>query len=601
MFFKMNGGLYKRLLALDHGAWVISYDEPGAPQYITDAFLETCEKEEMPEAYRIALEQAKHLTEAEMKRLALIEPLLEDSLFIIDGKSRLAMVKKIAEENGTTSKRILRMYYRYLARLVLLEKGKQNKERNEDEANFSWAIRKFYFSAKKMSLRDTYDHMLASRYMTPEGRLMETAPSWYSFEHYYYRHGYNKSIKCMVSRGGLSNYQRNERPLFGSTMKWKDKAGAFQMDATEADIYLVSRFDRSMVVGRPNIYMAVDTATQLIAGIHIGLDAGESAVMSCLANAASDKVKFCKRYGIEITPEQWPNTGLPGEIITDQGKEFITSRVGELCTAYGMEREALPPFRPDEKSLVEKTFDVLQQRYKPLLRGKGVIEGDAQERWAVDYRAQAVLNLTEFTKIILHCVIYINAHRVLKNFIPTPEMCEDKVEPIPAALWQWHMRLGKVDLIPAGEEELYQMTLQRMTTKFTRRGIVREGISYMNSEYRRYLQEVGTDKEITVAYDPARIDAVYWVRGGKYIRFPLALSSSQFSGLSQTEYEMARDKVKGQKRGLEQQETEARVAVIKSIQAIVDAVDGPVGPEGKTKQKGADIRLNRTDERSRLT
>lgn len=123
----------------------------------------------------------------------------------------------------------------------------------------------------------------------------------------------------------------------------------------------------------------------------------------------------------------------------------------------------------------------------------------------------------------------------------------------------------------------------------------------MNGEFRRYLQEVGTDKEITVAYDPARIDAVYWVRGGKYIRFPLALSSSQFSGLSQTEYEMARDKVKGQKRGLEQQETEARVAVIKSIQAIVDAVDGPVGPEGKTKQKGADIRLNCADERSRLT
>ena len=49
-------------------------------------------------------------------------------------------------------------------------------------------------------------------------------------------------------------------------MRWKDRVGAFQMDATEADIYLVSRFDRSVVVGRPSIYMAVDTATQLVAG-----------------------------------------------------------------------------------------------------------------------------------------------------------------------------------------------------------------------------------------------------------------------------------------------------------------------------------------------
>ena len=267
LFFRMNGELFKRLIALDHGAWVISYDEPGAPQYITAAFLEACEKVEMPEGYRVALEQAKHLTEAEMKRLALIEPLLEDSIYIVDGKSRLAMAKRIAEENGTTRKRILGLYYKYLTRLVLMEKGGRERGKDRDVRHFDWAIRKFYFSAKKMSLRDTYDHMLASRYMTPDGKLMEVVPSWYSFEHYYYRHGYSKSIKCSVSRGGLSNYQRNKRPLYGSTMRWKDRVGAFQMDATEADIYLVSRFDRSVVVGRPSIYMAVDTATQLVAGI----------------------------------------------------------------------------------------------------------------------------------------------------------------------------------------------------------------------------------------------------------------------------------------------------------------------------------------------
>ena len=30
-------------------------------------------------------------------------------------------------------------------------------------------------------------------------------------------------------------------PLFGSASEWKEKIGAFQMDATQADIYLVSR------------------------------------------------------------------------------------------------------------------------------------------------------------------------------------------------------------------------------------------------------------------------------------------------------------------------------------------------------------------------
>ena len=57
---------------------------------------------------------------------------------------------------------------------------------------------------------------------------------------------------------------------------------AFQMDATVGDIYLVSRLDRSVVLGRPNIYLAVDTATQLIAGLYVGMDSDETAVMKCL-------------------------------------------------------------------------------------------------------------------------------------------------------------------------------------------------------------------------------------------------------------------------------------------------------------------------------
>ena len=53
--------------------------------------------------------------------------------------------------------------------------------------------------------------------------------------------------------------------------------------------------------------------------------------------------------------------------------------MNEFCTRYGAELHILPPFRPDRKGIVEKTFDLLQGRYKPMLRGKGVIEPDAQD------------------------------------------------------------------------------------------------------------------------------------------------------------------------------------------------------------------------------
>ena len=85
----------------------------------------------------------------------------------------------------------------------------------------------------------------------------------------------------------------------------------------------------------------------------------------------------------------------------------------ELCRWFGVEIQSLPPFRPDGKEAVEKFFDLIQQRYKSLLRGKGVLEPDAQERWSADYRSQSVLNLDKFTQIVIHCVLYTNSGRLL--------------------------------------------------------------------------------------------------------------------------------------------------------------------------------------------
>ncbi len=156
------------------------------------------------------------------------------------------------------------LYYRALAgRPLVEERVLPPKEETLEQKNFSWAIEEFYFSAKKMSLRNAYDLMLLSRYTDQDGRLVEGAPSWYSFRHYFYGKNYHRKSRNTIARNGLSDYQRNKRPLFGSACEWKNRIGAYQMDATQADIYLVSRLDRKAVIGRPNIYLAVDTATQL--------------------------------------------------------------------------------------------------------------------------------------------------------------------------------------------------------------------------------------------------------------------------------------------------------------------------------------------------
>lgn len=595
MFFEVSGEMFHVVLKTDNGVWAVSYDAPAAPRYLTRTQFDGYQKVPAPLG-KFSCGDIYSLTEAQQRRLALISPLMDDSTCIIDTAARKAATARIATENHTTERRILRLYYFALAGRPLCGKRIQPMENraNDKFSVYKWAIDEFYFSAKKFSLRTSYDMMLLRRYTTEDGRLADDAPSWSSFRHYFYDNGFHRQARKCIAREGLSNYQRNKRILPGSAMTWRDRIGTYQMDATEADIYLVSRFDRSAVIGRPYVYLAVDTATQLIAGVYVGLEAGERAVTACLANAASDKVEYCRSLGIAISAQQWPCTGLPGEIVTDRGKEFLGKRVDELCVNFGMEALALPPFRPEQKGLVEKAFHLIQEQYKPLLRGKGIIEADAQERWAVDYRSQASLDLTEFTRVVVHCIIYHNSKRILKNFKLTAEMASDGVRPVAAELWRWYEKMSRSNIISLHEEEIYQMALQRTQTHLTRRGVTCDGLYYIASDYIQLIQKYGK-KEVTVAYDPDNINYIYLLEDGQYQRLPLAPSCTQYSGLCAAEYRLLRENDRTAKKRMQAEETAGRMALLQNIAEIAGSVDSCA----KKRQRGADIKNDRNEERSR--
>lgn len=482
-FVQRNGDFFRVLVQSEDGCWLISYSSPASP------FFQAAE--EMDAYQRIPPPPLPdgELSAAAQKRLDIIQPLLDaGDAAITDKQLRLQVSKDIAAQHSTTSRTVLKLYYRYIATGQLLSPKARFPSANPD---FEWAIKTFYFSAKRLSLRGAYEMMLLRRYTDHQGKLAPTYPTFGSFRSYYYSRHLHKSPRKIISRQGLTHYQRNHQPAFGAASQWRRHPGSYQMDATEADIYLVSAQDRSTVVGRPYIYMAVDSATQLIAGVYVGFECDESAVMRCLENAASNKASWCGEHGVAITPKQWPSHGLPSEIVTDKGREFCGKRMEELCQRYGVELIAQPPFRPDRKGLVEKAFSLLQERYKPLLRGKGVIEPDAQERWATDYRSQAVLTLAEFTQIIIHCIVYLNSGRSLPS------------GKTPAQLWQE----SSPQLLDVDAKALHLMALPRMDAKLTRKGVRANGILYVPSD----MEGLYLNSTHTLAYDPANLSCVYLV------------------------------------------------------------------------------------------
>ena len=583
MFVRISGARFRVLRQDAGGAWVIAYDEYQMPVYINRDELECAERITAPEEY--VRNRERPMSAAQQQRYDMLRPALDDARCITDEAHRTEAFAAIAREHNTTVRRLRRLYHAYLARGSLTKSKPREIIRRTD---FEAAIRKYYFSAKRNSLRTAYELYILENY-TNKGVLADEIPSWSSFRLYYFRH-FRGDPQKEIAREGLTAYQRNNRPLYGSAMQYRESVGCYQVDETQGDIYLVSKWDRSKVIGRPNVYLAIDTASGLIAGVYVGLDTGETALMACIANAAGDKAAYCAAYGIDLSPADWPSRGLPSEIISDRGGEFVGDRINELCICYGIDRQALPPFRAEEKPLVERAMDLIQDSYKSMLRGRGVIGDDVGERWATDYRQQAILTLDEYTAIVIHTIIALNKGRVLTDIGHLPVDAPNT----PAALWKWLVDRGKSTLLDVDAGELYRRALPRASGKLTRKGIVWNGL--------RYLLERGAEltvgAKVEYAYDAQDTSHIYVVgKDKRLIPCSLAPSSSRYDGYDMADVAVMRREEAEKEKAARQTELEARVAMRSEIERIIRQAE----EQSPGSRDISEIQRHRTNERRRLT
>ena len=115
MFFECAGVRYRILRKSAEGNWLICFDQPAAPFYISGPAMENYQRIPTPNPVIAGMIAPKPKTPASVKRLALIAPLTEDETCITDKDQRRRLADRQAEANHTTLRRILRLYYRFLA------------------------------------------------------------------------------------------------------------------------------------------------------------------------------------------------------------------------------------------------------------------------------------------------------------------------------------------------------------------------------------------------------------------------------------------------------------------------------------------------------
>lgn len=180
---------------------------------------------------------------------------------------------------------------------------------DEIKTQFEHVINKYYRKANNYSLKDVYGFILRDFYSDRykengeiHYRIWEPnrIPSYHQF--YYWFKKLEDPKKDIEFRKSAKEYDLKHRPLLSNSEVETNGPGTrFQIDATIADIYLVSSFDVNRIIGRPVVYAIVDIYSRIITGIYVGLEGPSwQGAMMALDNMVADKVEFCKQYGIDI-------------------------------------------------------------------------------------------------------------------------------------------------------------------------------------------------------------------------------------------------------------------------------------------------------------
>ena len=503
------------------------------------------------------------------ERYTMIAPILQ---LLPNEQKRCEMISAIAI-NENISKQTLRKYlclYLSFQNVAILspKDNKSDKSLTDDEKNMRWGLNKFYYTCHKNSLKTAYTMMLKAKYCDGNGELAEGYPTFNQFR-YFYRKRKNTQT-YYISRNGLTNYQRNNRPLLGDRIQEYAKApGMGMLDSTVCDIYLIN--EQGGIIGRPILTACIDAYSSLCCGYSLSWEGGMYSLRQLMINVVTDKQDLCRKYGITIQQQEWDSSLCPGVLVTDQGTEYKSANFEQIAE-LGVKVVNLPVYRPELKGSVEKFFSVIQDLFRPYLKGKGLIEPDFQERVAHDYRKDACLTLEKFEKVLIRCIIYYNSQRIIENFPYTDDMLKNKVSPYANDIFTYGKNLEGTNLVKVNKRQLMLTLLPRTTGKFTRSGLIVNHVRYKNPNYaEKYL----SGGNATVAYNPDNSSFVWLVDKGNFIEFELI--ENRYRSKKFSEIETMQTQKKEIIKSVQENNTQAKINLASHIEAIVSNVGSSNG------------------------
>lgn len=375
-----------------------------------------------------------------------------------------------------------------------------------------------------LTLGDFYIEVDPHSKLSLDEQLKEYTPDCYPSEAEF--RYWAKTDKMIVARAkkrlGERKFNLTARPLNGKT---EDKATGpgshFQIDPTPLDIISVHQVSRRPI-GKLILYLVVDAFSHLIVGyyLHVGNPGYDPAALALLA-AAEDKVALCRRFGIEISPHEWPAACLPGRLIADS--ELSSLKAHSLVTNGVLNLQIVPSFRADLKGLVEAMLGATRA-FTQHMPGYSI---GARKRAEVPPEASAALDFLENNCVVINWIRQRN-RRIMTDYNLTDAMVADGLVPTPINLWHWGVANCGGLRRKWDQDLLKRLCLPTGKGYITRRGLEFSGLVYepLNSDQidleAWQVQAAEKSWAETVSYHPDAVNELWLHHDSRLIRMQLA-------------------------------------------------------------------------------
>ena len=573
---------------------------------------------------------------------ALIRDIITKEPDIYDVKKRTALLKEVENKTGAKSNNL----YRYLGKfwrggkhpnallpdfqncgghrtVASTQKKRQGRPKRKgangkilteaDYKKFEKAIHEYYEGASKTSLSQAYKDMLDFLYVRPKSEddpspvslLPDEKPSFQQFR-YWYKKTVDK-VSSTKKKEGENKFETKHRGVTGKSETFLRGPGmVVQIDATIGDVYLVRKNSREQIIGRPVLFFIKDVYSRMVVGMNITLEnASWNQALMAIKNAADDKVEFCRRYGVQITQDQWPCCHLPSSITGDNG-EMGDKGVEDVIARLGITIENTPPYRGDLKGIIEKNFDLIHLKLQPIT--PGYVCKDAGTRGAQDYRKEACLDYETFVNIVIRIVIFYNNHHYMEYYEKTLAMREHGVLPIPLELWNYGMRYESGLMRVASKDSILRVLLPRDNADITKEGIRFKRLYYTcrEAEEASWFAKARIEgvKTVPISYDPSGVEHIYiHAEDGHLITCSLLARSAGYSSVTPEDMDNWKEDDLNEKATYNQTEEQARAELSYKLKEVIEACqkEKATATEIKAALNRGSIKANRDAEKMELT